>query len=240
MKRQLAKYVVNKLLSQSDRREYFRNLLSSDLMIDTINQICQKNNLKFETVFDVGASDGGWSIALNKHFKKSQFILFEANTNYRKALDRSKFQYFSYVLAQKTEERLFWQANDHGDSLYQDNSTKYQKIEPIRIQAHALDDVISENGLPIPNLLKIDTQGSEVEILQGAKEALKKIDFIYLECPIYVTNKGAPNISEYLQVASSYNFIPIQIGEIHRTKNNYLVQIDILFAKSHLIGPVPY
>ena len=103
-----------------------------------------------------------------------------------------------------------------------------------------MDDVIRDNRLPIPSLLKIDTQGSEVEILQGAKEALKKIDFIYLECPIFRTNKGAPDINEYLQVASSHNFIPIQIGELHRTKNNYLVQIDILFAKSHLVSPSPY
>ena len=166
--------------------------------------------------------------------------MFEANTNYREDLDNSGFEYFSYVLAHKTEERLFWKGDGHGDSLYQDKSEKYQNIAPIRVQAHTLDDVIRTNKLPIPNLLKIDTQGSEIEILLGAKEVLEQINFLYLECPVFNYNEGSPDISEYLQVTSAYGFIPVQIGEIHTTANDYLVQIDILFAKSNLVAPNPY
>lgn len=240
MKRQIVQAIIKNFLPQSDRRENIRNWLSSDLTFDTVSRICEINNIKIKTIFDVGASDGSWSISMQKKFKKSQFILFEANKNYCEKLDNSGFKYFSYVLAQTTQERLFWAADGHGDSLYQDKSEKYQKITPSRVHAHALDDVICDNKLPIPNLLKIDTQGSEIEILLGAKKSLGTVDFLYLECPIFNYNEGAPNILEYLRATSEYDFIPIQIGEIHRTANDYLVQVDILFAKSNLIAANPY
>ncbi len=240
MKRQIVQTIIKKFLPQSHRRENIRNWLCSDLTFDTVYKICKNNNINIKTIFDVGASDGSWSVAAQKKFKKSKFVLFEANTNYRKDLDNSGFEYFSYVLAQKTQERLFWKADGHGDSLYQDKSEKYKNIVPISVQAHALDDVIRENSIPIPDLLKIDTQGSEIEILLGAKGVLDEINFLYLECPIFNYNEGSPDISEYLRVTPAYNFIPCQIGEIHRTATNYLLQLDILFVKSNLIATNAY
>ena len=71
-------------------------------------------------------------------------------------------------------------------------------IAPICVQTHTLDKVIRENKLPIPNLLKIDTQGYEVEIPLGAKEVLDQVNFLHLECPIYKYNERSPDISEFL------------------------------------------
>lgn len=76
MKRQIVQAIIKNFLPQSDRRENIRNWLSSDLTFDTVSRICEINNIKIKTIFDVGASDGSWSISMQKKFKKSQFILF--------------------------------------------------------------------------------------------------------------------------------------------------------------------
>lgn len=240
MKRQLAQSLLKRLLPQAHRRERVRNWLSAELTLETVKGICINNNIDIKVIYDVGASNGSWSLEVQREFKNSKFVLFEANQNYRAALDDTGFCHFPYLLAEKTEQRLFYGADDHGDSLYRDKSKKYQQISAQPMQAYALDDVISDHSLEIPDFLKIDTQGSEIEILKGAKRTLEGVSFLYLECPILNCNEGAPNILEYLEVASSNNFVPVQIGEIHRTNNDYLVQIDILFANSSLMASTPY
>ena len=240
MKRTLIQCILMKFLPQAHRQENVRNWLSSELTFKTIRKICEKNNISIETVYDIGASDGSWSRNAAKQFSRANFILFEANPNYAKELEKTGFQSFQCILAKETAQRLFYSANGHGDSLYRDNSPKYQAITPNAVQAYALDDVVRDNILPIPNLIKIDTQGSEVEILTGGAKLLNGVNFLYLECPLFNCNEGAPSIIKYLELASEHGFKPVQIGEIHRTRNQYLVQIDILFAKTELIPSTPY
>jgi hypothetical protein len=91
-----------------------------------------------------------------------------------------------------------------------------------------LDSVIEEYDLPIPSFLKIDTQGSELDILKGAESVINQVDLVYLECPIIQYNKGAPNIGDYIAYMKEKNFIPYDLLEVHRSEE-VLLQVDILF-----------
>lgn len=51
-------------------------------------------------------------------------------------------------------------------------STQEEKGVRKNMLVETLDNVISEYGLPAPSLLKIDVDGGEVEVLQGAKKTL--------------------------------------------------------------------
>ena len=46
-----------------------------------------------------------------------------------------------------------------------------------------IDDFINQTKI-IPKMLKIDTDGKELEILQGAQKSLEHIQYIALEMPI--------------------------------------------------------
>ena len=87
--------------------------------------------------------------------------------------------------------------------------------------------------MPNPDLIKIDTQGSEIDILKGAKNTLKKCKLIYIECPISKSNKNNLNFNDYLNFMKTINFIPQEICEIHHF-HGFLFQIDILFMKKNL------
>ncbi len=45
----------------------------------------------------------------------------------------------------------------------------------------ALDDLIGVMGLPQPKYLKIDVDGSEAEVLEGAKTCLKNVESVFIE-----------------------------------------------------------
>ncbi len=90
--------------------------------------------------------------------------------------------------------------------------------------------MVSLNNLPLPDLIKIDTQGSELDILKGAQKSLEKCKLIYLECPIMEYNQGAPNFQDYITYMQAISYEPIDLCERHLI-NGRLVQVDILFKR---------
>ena len=85
------------------------------------------------------------------------------------------------------------------------------------------------------DFLKIDTQGAELDILNGAKNCMNSARAILLECPIYPYNKGAPTMPEYVTFLLRFGFYPARCTEIHNMLG-VLVQIDILFMSKTVLS----
>jgi Methyltransferase FkbM domain len=134
----------------------------------------------------------------------------------------------------------FYNGSNTGDSYYKETTKHYDDQGSIRLPCVTLDALVKEHDLPLPNFIKLDTQGSELDILAGAESFLSSVDLIYTECPIVKYNHGAPNIQDYLDYFKRKRFIPVDILEIHRAEN-ILLQIDIMFVslqmKELFFGP---
>ena len=63
------------------------------------------------------------------------------------------------------------------------NSTK-ENEDQIIVPATNLSDYLSSSGISTPGLLKIDVQGGELEVVKGAKNHLKNIPLIHMECQL--------------------------------------------------------
>lgn len=87
---------------------------------------------------------------------------------------------------------------------------------------------MKKENLKLPNFIKIDTQGSEIDILKGSKNILKNCNLIYLETPIIEYNLNSPNLNECINYLKSINFVPLDICEVHYM-DKILIQIDILY-----------
>jgi FkbM family methyltransferase len=201
-----------------------------------------KNKVNIDVIYDIGACRGNWSREVHTHFfPDAQFVLFEANPEYKNDLAALDFTSFNTVLSNPGREYVeFFNGTNTGDSYYKENTGWYDQQSSIKLPCATLDAVIEQFNLPAPNFIKIDTQGSELDILAGAESIIDKVDLIYTECPIIQYNAGSPNISEYLDYFKSKNFIPVDILEIHNMENTVL-QIDIMFmkkeTKERVFGP---
>ena len=100
--------------------------------------------------------------------------------------------------------------------------------EPKKIKMWALDQFIQDHGLPLPDLMKIDTQGAELDILRGAQIVLSNLKILILELPISRLNLKAPKISEILTFLDQLKFVPVGVTEVHKI-NSTLVQLDMAF-----------
>lgn len=210
-------------------------------LIDILNNLTQKN-MSINTVYDIGAHNGSWSRWMRSSaLRSSNFFLFEANQAHLSDLMVTGMNYFIDLLSSEDKEFVeFYNSNTTGDSYYKENTTWFDEKPPVRKKCTTIDRLIEQHNLPIPNLLKIDTQGSELDILSGAKKILGKTELIVCEMPIIEYNLGAPTISEYLKFFSSYDYLPVDVVEIHRAEE-ILLQLDLIFmlrsTKTHFLGP---
>jgi FkbM family methyltransferase len=196
-----------------------------------------KKEIPMKVVYDIGANNGNWSKS-NKRgaLLNAEFILFEANKNHYNSLCNTGFKFFNTVLSspeRKTVTFFHRNGSGTGDSYYKEKTTLYQNDKGETYDCRTLDSIIEENNLPLPDFIKIDTQGSELDIFSGGKKAVQNAGFILTECPIIEYNEGAPNIHDYLSYMKNNNFVPIHLMENH-VMNGILVQIDILFMKREL------
>jgi FkbM family methyltransferase len=198
---------------------------------DAINRMVD-NGLAINNVYDIGACLGEWSTETKKNcLTDSTFFLFEANERYVSVLKETGFYFFSTLLSSPGKGVVkFYNGTNTGDSYYKETTTWYDDQESINVQSYTLDQIIAEHKLPIPDFIKLDTQGSELDILLGAESIIDKVSVVHVECPIVEYNAGAPGIQNYLDYFKSKNFIPIDVTEVHVAEDT-LLQIDILFVR---------
>ena len=190
-------------------------------------------------MYDVGAYQGEWTKALKKtSLKDSKFFLFEANAQNEIYLKNSGHKYFINVLSDKNKEVKFFSKVHTGDSYFLEKTNFYEDtIIPKTLKTITLNEIQTKTQIPFPDFIKIDTQGSEIDILKGGNQILNNCKVILLECPIISYNIGAPQLSDYIEYLGSINYLPLDVTEIHHL-DKVLIQADIIFLKKDIFQKI--
>ena len=211
-----------------------------------IAKIVNDNSKKEITIFDIGCFQGNFSRSLKKEIKKKiNFYLFDPNPN----LKIKDFQYKELAFSKskglkKYHLNTFFPASGSSlktiivkDKLW--NFTRKlitgnlsKQFESFEVKTDTLDSFCKENNIDFIDILKIDTEGSEIEILEGAKNMLSKTDIILIEVLDEKKNfkEKYQNVIEVLE--KNYNFIKIlekRIWSLGTLSN--MKATDILFKK---------
>ena len=215
--------------------KFFNRLYEHRLNFNILNLM--NKGLKIDVIYDIGAFRGEWSNFLNRtSLKNKNFYLFEANEENEKYLEKLNFKYFFGILSDANKEVNFYSRVSTGDSYLVEQTNLYKEnIKSVVKKTITLDEIVKKKNLPFPDFLKIDTQGSELDILKGSQKSISKCSLIYLECPIIEYNLGAPNLNDYIKYLNSINFVPYDLCEVHKI-DNILIQIDILFIKKSTLN----
>ena len=82
-------------------------------------------------------------------------------------------------------------------------------------------------------LLKIDTQGYEKEVIEGAKQTISRVADILMELPVIHTYKFEWHFHEALKYMFELGFVPAQIQAVgyHSVDNVSAVEFDCLFRR---------
>jgi FkbM family methyltransferase len=84
---------------------------------------------------------------------------------------------------------------------------KFAVSEDIQAKVVTLDNYFSDKKLQHPVVLKIDVQGYEREVLNGAKIFLKQVDIIHIESNLIEVYSGQALFGELHQMLTSAGFV---------------------------------
>lgn len=187
-------------------------------------------------IIDVGAHLGKFALKCRELWPNSNIQMFEANPNSEDTLKTLNIPYtialltdeigkeYSYYLTKK------WLLSS-GNSIYKENTEDFDDSNLIeyKLISNTLDNLLSNvNKI---DLLKLDTQGSELNILKGAKNVIEKTRFILLECSVYEYNKGGCLIGDIFDFMNKNKFRLLDIVELNYLDDITLNQVDLLFEK---------
>ena len=196
------------------------------------------------TLIDVGGNVGKFTKGFIKHFPNTEAHIFEPVSSTFSVLESEVGNYakcYQIALSNSTSNTKIWVDSDHTlNSLeeYTDTtnllySKEYKNSEVIEIAK--LDDF--DISLEDKVMLKIDVQGHEVEMLQGATSALKKVDVVLAEltfAPEY-TNKS-PSFSASCRILEEAGLYPIIFQSYGgRHLSNYGFERDVIFVRDNLL-----
>lgn len=195
--------------------------------------------------YDVGANDPFFVEGQQTVFKPlmpdTRFFLLEAMPKHEASLIRSKEEYAIVVLGEHDgAEKTFYETTvfppGTGDSYYLERTAAYAPdvVLPSRRTTRRLDSLAEERGWPLPDFIKLDTQGSELDILRGAPRCLAQARGLQIECNVVRYNQGAPLLPEVLAFAQAAGFRLYDIVQFRFDERRDLLQVDVLFIRTEM------
>jgi len=200
--------------------------------------------------YDIGANDPFSVTGQQQVYKplmpQTRFFLFEAMAKHEPALERSKEPYAIAVLGSEDgAEKIFYEtklfAAGVGDSYYRDRTPVYgaEAVVETRHLTRRLDTLVAELGWPKPDFIKLDTQGSELDILRGAPACLAAAQGLQIECNIERLNEDAPMLADVLAFTENAGFRLFDVIQLHFAPWRQLVQVDAIFVRPQAVKPPP-
>jgi FkbM family methyltransferase len=210
-------------------------IVRNTLSIPTALKRCRARGLQVGTIIDVGASDGRWSLEARKIFPQTFCLLIEAQQEHQNALDKMKSRdnRVEYIIAAAGDRKgtIYFDADDLFGGLASNTPVgNHCKSVPMV----TVDEEVSRRKLPPPYLLKLDTHGFELPILEGAENTLTSTSMIVIETYNFRLTSDSLKFYEMCAFMESKQFSCIDlIQPMHRPGDQAFWQMDLVFVPSN-------
>lgn len=202
------------------------------------------------SLIDIGANRGDFTNDFRLFFPKNRFIYcFEPNHKLQSVLERNlrgvpNVKIFPVALGDKKEElSLIVPEKSDGLSSFlnfnQDANEFYSvdKSEKQVVSVDTLDNVIDEITGTV--VVKIDTQGFELKVIEGGKNIIGKSDAVLLECSFAQVHEAVePTFNSCNAALSDLGFVPVIFQRYGTQFNTYAFERDVLYVKKNLSNKV--
>jgi FkbM family methyltransferase len=243
---------VKKLLKglQLTRHPRAWSALANTRTAAAIEHLQVLRDVRADTIIDVGANKGQFSVAariVNPHVKivafeplDSEARIFEKNHRrsrgvelHRCALSKVEGQADFYV-PRRADSSSLRQPTQQASFAY-GVSAKYV----IRVETRRLDQILAPLALVGCVLLKIDVQGAEGEVIEGAVGILSQVRFIYVEASFVELYAGQLLASGLASLLDALGFELRGVYNMSRTPQFGATQADFLFVNRLSAGSGP-
>lgn len=193
---------------------------------------------KPDVIIDVGAADDFQ--VLHEAHDNCYSILIDPNKNYELVYENFlKHRNGEYHICALGENNYSGNYYLYPEKPYLSTLIKRKDVENLqfkknKINIKTLDDIIDISLTSKTTILKIDVEGSEVNILNGASNILKDCDIIICECSLSNNFPGGHNFNEIFKIMTENKFNIKDILRVPRQHyNSFPAEVlDIVFTKN--------
>ena len=212
-------YIIKSLYKFS-----FKNYLKK------ISHLLDKNLNKKFTLLDIGAANGAngrWNIISDK----ITTILVEPHKESAKNLKQNGLEVIESVLHSENDKEIKFYNTRRPEcsSFYKPNfnhlknfldKERFEIISEDTFSSKSLDSEIIK--FTQPSFIKIDTEGSELDILKGSKKTLLNVFGLEVECSFHQLREGQPLFEEIRSYLKNLDFVFIDFVSLIRwEKDNF-------------------
>lgn len=194
------------------------------------------------TLIDIGANKGQFATAVRGLFPNARIHAFEP---FPDAADRfeavfagdRKARLHRVAIGDRTETRSFYVADrEDSSSLLKPGSGQREAYgvgisKQIEVEVKPLGDAVDFEGLARPILLKIDVQGTELDVLKGIA-ALEAVDAIYVELSFVELYEGQALFEDVRAYLTARGFALRGVFNQSFTRAFGPTQADCLFVRA--------
>ncbi|MEI7474107.1 MAG: FkbM family methyltransferase [bacterium] len=237
MLKKLLNRTKNKNTKKDFNQEVYDSYLNNDSLKSSLSRL-KRLGVEVSTVIDVGASNGCWSAVAQTYYSKAKYLLLEAQSEHEKQLQEfsQKNDNVNYVIAaaSNSDGTIEFDCTDLWGGLAitneKDSNSLCKQVKSTRI-----DTCVKNLNLNGPYLIKLDTHGHELKILEGAGELLRDCNLIIIETYNYKINNEALKFHETCYEMEKLGFHCVDISDItYRKKDDTLWQMDLYFVPNRL------
>lgn len=190
------------------------------------------------TIIDVGAANGTFD--LYDIFPGSHHLLIEPLVEFQLRLEKLTKSMINaeLIIAAATKKSGAITINVHpdlvGSSLYLEDENSDVNGVPRTVQGITLDEICQEKELKSPYLVKIDVQGAELDVLEGAQRTLKETDVIVMEISLFQFFANGPQFFDVVNYMNEQDFVVYDIFDNqYRLLDGAMSQVDLAFVKKN-------
>ncbi|MBI1780013.1 MAG: FkbM family methyltransferase [Sphingobacteriales bacterium] len=215
--------------------EKFKRKIKEDLGVPSLHwtlENIKRIGFKPAFVIDGGAYEGKWALDFLEVFPGAEILMLEAQNSKEVILQSicrqyKKLHYHIGLLSGEDGKMLSFFENETASHV-----TESPGDNSLNIKSESLDAIVKRGNYPMPDFIKLDLQGFELEVLKGADNCLANAAFCLLEVTL-IDLGGTPLILETLDFMATKGFQAYDICQfIRRPYDRALWQMDLLFIKS--------
>ena len=195
--------------------------------------------------FDIGSSNSGWSFQMADIFPDARFHLFEPLVDHKAfyrentALilqERPDFQVHKVAIGavDGTVKMGVDESGYSASTLVAQTNEVFSEL--VTVPMRRLDTMAEKEGLPRPDVVKIDVQGGELNVLKGAGSLLDAVQLIQAEVWFLRRyGEGTPLFHEIAEYLNAKGFLLIAFGDQYYGALHELYAGDVFFARTDLL-----
>ena len=205
--------------------------------------LIRNSGFRPRNVWDVGANHGNWTRAAIGFFPDAEYTLIEPQDDLKKHVeDLIRHGYKIRWINSGAGDRpgmlpLYVATIDHSSSFLDSPRIMQEAVRSIETPMRTLNEIRATLSLPVPEMLKIDAEGLDLRVLEGAADLLGRTEIVLAEGSIGQLD-FENTARALLEAMDDYGYRLIDITDVLRSPNHdalWLCEFAFLLKSSELL-----